>query len=411
MQNPEGVAQDAKPGNWRLGYNQVVGAVFISHERNPGLDDQTNREGLLQGKALDHLRAFGLRAVQFLEIHHQTFEMARKAVRVPAEQAEDKAKESIAGAGEALQKLETLAGRITDLLKPTAADGTAIEVQSGIEKVIVEARRELDLARTGLEETTKLYQRAEEQKNTMANLASLGILAAAFGHETLDWTGTVAKRAKWLHDNLVNGTFMVLPAVEADIRIALQDMRGEAGKVRKFAQFTLGNLNRSKREARDFCLKETILRVFEAFDEVVRVQRNIAVDFSEMPSETCLIYGYQMDWESIIVNLITNATWAMEDKPAADRQIKLTLRDDAAEWLLTFDDSGIGLEAGTEQFIFQPAFSTKRNARGELVGTGMGLFIVRSFVEDHARGTISATARNILGGAGFSIRVPKPEKH
>src|SRR5439155_15686040 len=138
------------------------------------------------------------------------------------------------------------------------------EVQVGIERVIVEARRGLDLARTGLEQTTKLYQQAEEQKNTMANLASLGILAAAFGHETLDWTGTVAKRAKWLHDNLEKGTFMVLPAVEQEIRTALQDMRGEAGKVRKFAQFTIGNLNRSKRNERDFSLKETVLRVFDA---------------------------------------------------------------------------------------------------------------------------------------------------
>jgi hypothetical protein len=99
-QNPEGVAQDAKPGNWRLGYNQVVGAVFISHEKNPGLDDQTNREGLLQGKPFDHLRAFSERVIQWFQIQHQTFEMGLKAVRIPAEQAEDKAKESIAGAGD-----------------------------------------------------------------------------------------------------------------------------------------------------------------------------------------------------------------------------------------------------------------------------------------------------------------------
>jgi len=409
-QNPEGVAQDAKPGNWRLGYNQVVGAVFISHEKNPGLDDQTNREGLLQGKPFDHLRAFSERVIQWFQIQHQTFEMGLKAVRIPAEQAEDKAKESIAGAGEALQKLESLAGKINDLLKPSDGSDAATEVKAGINKVIVEARRELDLARTGFEQSARLFKQAEEQKNTMANLASLGILAAAFGHETLDWTGTVAKRAKWLYDNLENKTFMVLPDIEQEIRTALQDMRSEAGKVRKFAQFTIGNLNRSKREEKNFCLKDTILRVFEAFDEVVRQQRNIAVDYSEMPTSSCSIYGYPMDWESIIVNLITNATWALEDKPAVERKIKVTLREDGAEWLFTFDDSGIGLEAGTEQFIFQPAFSTKRNKHGELVGTGIGLFIVRSFVEDHARGTITGVARGALGGASFSIRVPKVTK-
>ena len=58
MQNPDAVAGKSQPGTWRLGHNQVVGAVFISHEKNPELDDQTNREGLLQGRAFIHLRAF-----------------------------------------------------------------------------------------------------------------------------------------------------------------------------------------------------------------------------------------------------------------------------------------------------------------------------------------------------------------
>ncbi len=411
IQNPEGVAQDAKPGNWRLGYNQVVGAVFISHEKNPGLDDQTNREGLLQGKAFEHLRAFAERVVQWFQIQHQTFEMGLKAIRIPAVQAEDKAKESIAGAGEALQKLESLADRLFDLLKPIdGGDPTTSEVKAGIDNVIVQARRELDEARTGFEESTKLYKAAEEQKNTMANLASLGILAAAFGHETLDWTGTVAKRAKWLQDNLEAKTFMVLPDVEEEIRTVLEDVRREAGKVRKFAKFTIGNLNRSKRQERAFCLKDTILRVFDAFDEVIRIQRHIRVDLSEMPITACLVFGYQMDWESIVVNLITNSMWAMEDKPASERLIKVTLSELEEIWMLTFNDSGIGFEAGTEQFIFQPAFSTRRNSHGELVGTGMGLFIVRSFVEDHARGSISIFTTGTLGGAGFEIRVPKASR-
>ncbi len=407
MQNPEGVAQDARPGNWRLGYNQVVGAVFISHEKNPGLDDQTNREGLLQGKALDHLRAFGLRAVQFLEVHHQTFEMGRRAIRETAEQAEDKAKESIAGAGEALQKLEALAGQITDLIKPTSGGNSSGELQAGIGKVLIEAKRELELARTGLEQTTKLYQQAEEQKNTMANLASLGILSAAFGHETMNWIGTVAKNARWLLKNFSNGTLMVLPALQDEITTTLKDTEGEAEKVRKFARFTLGNLNREKRQLRDFCLKETIASVFNAFDETLRIQRKIAVDLSEMPSNPCLINGFEMDWESIVVNLITNATWALEDKPAAERQIKVSLRDQSEDWEMEFADSGIGLEAGTAEFIFRPGFTTKRNTHGEHIGTGMGLFIVRSFVEEHTKGRINAVSLGAIGGASFLIQVPK----
>jgi hypothetical protein len=117
-----------------------------------------------------------------------------------------------------------------------------------------------------------------------------------------------------------------------------------------------------------------------------------------------------MDWESIVVNLITNAAWALEDIVPEKRRIRAGIVDEGNEWRLNFDDSGIGLEAGTEDMIFLPAFSTKRNRRGELFGTGMGLFIVKSFVEDHARGSIFAKDRGDLGGAGFEIKVPKAAK-
>ena len=199
---------------------------------------------------------------------------------------------------------------------------------------------------------------------------------------------------------------MVPPVEEERLHRVLSDMAGEADKVRKFAQFTLDNLNRRKRVKRDFCLKETVMGVFGAFDEVIRIHRNTTVDRSEMPAGRCLINAFQMDWESVVVNLITNALWALEDKPAKDRRIKVAIKDDGENWLLAFDDSGCGLEAGTEPFIFHPAFTTKRK-RGEIDGTGMGLYIVKSFVEGHSHGTISAIQRGSLGGASFAIRVPK----
>lgn len=412
MQNPEGVSQNAKPGSWRVGYNQVVGAVFISHEKNAGLDDQTNREGLLQGKAFDHLNVFARRVIQFFEIHNQTFEMGRKAIRIPAEQAEEKARTSIEEVNEVIKELGTLAARIPSLTVPGIDSSVSQAGAEEAKQIVEQVQRRLENATAELEQSTKLFRDAEEQKNTMANLASLGILAAAFGHETLDWTGTVVKNSRWLLDNMANGLFMVLPAVVEEITATLKDTENEAQKVRKFARFTLGNLNRNKRQQRDFDLTSTVKKVFEAFDEVLHVQRNTVVDLAGLPSHPCLINGYEMDWESIVVNLITNATWALEDKPASERRIEVALRDGGEDWVLTFDDSGIGLEAGTENMIFLPAFSTKRSARGELIGTGMGLFIVKSFVEEHSHGTIAVTASGKLGGASFEMRVPKaiPQK-
>jgi len=87
----------------------------------------------------------------------------------------------------------------------------------------------------------------------MANLASLGILA-----------GRLWPRKRWIgrdsRQNVQSGYMTILKRepswfcllLSRRFRTALQDMRGEAGKVRKFAQFTIGNLNRSKRKRTGF---------------------------------------------------------------------------------------------------------------------------------------------------------------
>ena len=405
MQNPEGITQP----NWRVGYNQVVGAVFITHEQNADLNDQTNREGLLQGKAFDHLTVFATKVIQFFEVHTQQFEASRKVEKVAIEKAEDTAKESIYGATAAIKEIAALAAKLPKLNPPSDSRSSVTSETAEIARVIEEVHKKLEVATLGLERSAKLFKEAEEQKNTMANLASLGILAAAFGHETLDWTGTVVKNSKWLLENLLTEAFMVSPNLKDELTEALQDTATEAQKIRRFAQFTLGNLSREKRRKKSFDLAATVRRVFEAFSDVLQIQRKTEIELDGVPAHGCFIEGYEMDWESVIVNLITNASWALEDVPASQRKICVMLTSAGESWALVFDDSGVGLEAGTQELIFLPAYSTKRSARGEMIGTGMGLFIVKSFVEEHSNGKVSAQTKGALGGASFEILIPKAE--
>lgn len=124
--SPEGVAQEAAPGAWRLGYHQVVGAVFLTKEKNTALSDQTNREGLLEGKPFAHLRVFASKVVRFFEVKHQEFEMARKRTKTIEVDAEEKAKASAVASAEAANQLTTLLEKLrketTSRDKATAAD-------------------------------------------------------------------------------------------------------------------------------------------------------------------------------------------------------------------------------------------------------------------------------------------------
>ena len=69
-------------------------------------------------------------------------------------------------------------------------------------------------------------------------------------------------------------------------------------------------------------------------------------------------------------------------------------------------DSGCGLETGQENTIFLPMHSRKIDRKGNSIGTGMGLSIIKNQVEEHMpSGTITAQQYSDLGGAGFYIEV------
>jgi signal transduction histidine kinase len=372
IESPQGVTQDPKPGNWRVGYNQVVGAISITRQNNSLLLDQTNREGLVDGEAFAHLRVFAEATIRFFELNNQDFEMSRK----PGPTARDEAKGQ---ADDALKKLSRAAGALAALTRqttgatppsdtPPAAPVNQAALIADVQKALAEAREKLDQSSMAFRAED---ERESREKDTMANLASLGILAAAFGHETLGWASSCAANAGWLERNLPQHFFFPSADVETKVKGKLADTATQARRIETFAEFSIGNVKPEKRKRTTFCLKKVVQNVFKTFDQSLRVQRNITLDVDgNLPAGPCHIKGYPIDWESVLVNLITNAEWALrERKESYQRTIRVTLRSDGAAFLLTFDDNGIGIPAGQEERIFLPTFSTKRNASGHVYGT------------------------------------------
>jgi len=410
QQSPGGVTQKG----WRVGYNQVVGAVFISREQNPKLVDQTNREGLVEGPAFNDLVMFTSDAISFFERNRHEFETSKpetrsvEGVRQIAEEKANVSLEAAKGLQEATRTVDEVleqAERTGDTAKLRDARALLGSAATEVNKVVTEAheaqQRLVEVSRDQEED----FQR---QKDTLANLASLGILAAGFGHETLGSANVVLLNAKQLDRNLRGGMFMVAPDVREAVEQNLIVLAKETRNIKDFAEFTLQTVRRDKRERKAVVLDQIVRDVFGYFQHSLD-EKHIRVILDLPDSGTRPILAFEIDWESILLNLITNSIWAMEDTSAAARAIRVSLRESGDLLELRFADSGCGVAAGTEQDIFLPAFSTKRGVDGRVVGTGMGLAIIKSFVEQYKNGTISVIANSDLGGAEFMIRVPIPE--
>ena len=129
-----------------------------------------------------------------------------------------------------------------------------------------------------------------------------------------------------------------------------------------------------------------------------------------MPTDVAPIKGFEIDWESTLINLIANSIQAFSHvKGGRERLIRVNLMQTDTHVKLLFSDSGCGFEAGIEGRIFEPKFSTRRDIKGNVVGTGMGLSIVRTFVEEHSSGSIVTRSPCDIGGAEFEISVPRSD--
>ncbi len=96
--------------------------------------------------------------------------------------------------------------------------------------------------------------------------------------------------------------------------------------------------------------------------------------------------------EAVFINIITNASQAMDGKG----EIKIKVVEDGEDALIKFEDSGPGMPKSVMQKIFDPLFTTKDT------GTGLGLSICKNIVEQHG-GNIEVSSPPTV----FAVRLPK----
>jgi C4-dicarboxylate-specific signal transduction histidine kinase len=105
--------------------------------------------------------------------------------------------------------------------------------------------------------------------------------------------------------------------------------------------------------------------------------------------------------EQIVHNLLRNALQALDEVPAAERSLRLSLDSAAPQGVLTVQDSGPGFAAEVLPHVFEPFFSTRDG------GLGLGLSLCESLATGMG-GSLEA-AQAVPRGAQFILRLPLDE--
>ncbi|UPU34472.1 ATP-binding protein [Geomonas paludis] len=126
--------------------------------------------------------------------------------------------------------------------------------------------------------------------------------------------------------------------------------------------------------------------------------QHIEVKISKM--EPVEVYGFETEYAQVLLAILTNCKDAFENVAVERRRIiEITVSRLDKKSVVTVADNAGGIPPGIIDKIFDPYFTTK----GPDKGTGIGLYMAKTIVEQHMGGQL--TVRNIGDGAEFRVEV------
>ena len=219
---------------------------------------------------------------------------------------------------------------------------------------------------------------------------ALGTLAGGIAHDFNNLLVPVLANLELVHDRLA-------PASED--RAVLREAQHSAQRARELVQRILRFGRGVEEERRAHSVTEA-LRDALAF---ARASAPPHVTFVVETTPVPPVRAADAELHQVLVNLLTNAVHAVEAS-AADARVHVHIEPHVVQEVpcvrIVVRDTGPGMDARTQERIFDPYFSTKAPERG----TGLGLPIVRSIVRSLG-GTIRV--RSAPGqGTTFVVDLP-----
>jgi signal transduction histidine kinase/ligand-binding sensor domain-containing protein/AraC-like DNA-binding protein len=122
---------------------------------------------------------------------------------------------------------------------------------------------------------------------------------------------------------------------------------------------------------------------------------------SEQPKYITAIDETMM--EKVIDNLISNAV----KYSSPNNEVHIELKGKEKKWILDVKDQGIGISKKTKKHLFREFYRGENAVNSKIVGSGVGLFLVKNYVLLH-KGTFSCISKE-NSGSTFQIVIPRKE--
>lgn len=365
--SPAGAGQ--RIGDWRVNNESLAGIITISRKVNPLLEDKSDRGGLQENETFDLFKNM------IIGIIHE-FEVDRSRILNPIylynKQEEEKKK-----AEEIQKKAEELASKIIEERKSNSLQNETEQKEIYKELFKESIRNIIDEEKE--EENQEIVQ--------VRSLASLGLIVSSFSHELKEVSNNTSEI-----ESLEKNVLALIPIEKnktteyADVLDIFELLKEDKEKIKHWVDYTITAIRKDKRTRTklDFGnffnqLKDSWKRIFERKD----------IEFSIINKIGGLQYdfrAFEMDMTTIFSNLINNSIDSFEQRKSIDERkiwIEFEVVENKIE--IIFSDNGKGLDTSFEnkEDIFLPFTTSKRDRTGNEIGTGLGMYLVKSVIDDN----------------------------
>ena len=310
------------------------------------------------------------------------------------------------------------------------SDDLAVALDSGADDFIrkpvdpIELRSRLGVGKrvlnydARLDASNNLLRQYGREMETLARMATLGMLSAGVAHEVNNPTTFISGNAQtiarfwtdlqpWIRplgEQLGEDERRTLGFIMEEMPRAIEGIQQGVARVSKLVRGLKDYSRRGSGERDTVAAIDCVRSALNLCSyQLARVKVQVELDESRL-GQLSEVYVDAQQLEQVIVNLCVNASDAMVSTGAQSLLIEVSGRMEGIWVVLEVTDHGPGVPDDIISSIWNPFFTTKAAGKG----TGLGLAICKRIIEEHGG---ALDVRNVAQkGACFSIRLPANQR-
>ncbi|MBV5278637.1 MAG: PAS domain S-box protein [Campylobacteraceae bacterium] len=238
----------------------------------------------------------------------------------------------------------------------------------------------------------KKLREKDKQLQFQSRLAQMGEMLSMIAHQWRQPLGAISATTSFLSSKLMLGQ-----VDHAEFEEEIERIETYAAHLSKTID-DFRNFFKPTKQKEEITLESMVDKTLNIAKPLL-TNKNITVQTDFTCKETIQTYGNELG--QAILNIIKNAEDALLEHTVENPKISIrTYKDDKKVYLEIKDNAG-GIDEAIFDKIFEPYFSTKLAKDG----TGMGLCMSKTIVEEHCKGHLSV--HNEAGCAIFTIALSK----